>query len=110
MIFITVKFKVRSEHRDSWLSRVGEFTEATRNEDGNLWFEWSRSVDDPDEFVLVEAFRDGPAGEAHVRSEHFKNGLETMRGALAETPRIINVEVPGTDWGRMGELEIPTGQ
>jgi quinol monooxygenase YgiN len=44
-----------------------EFTEATRAEPGNLWFEWSRSLDDPMEYVLVEAFRDGDAGAAHVR-------------------------------------------
>ncbi|MBA0052606.1 antibiotic biosynthesis monooxygenase [Streptomyces sp. AJS327] len=107
MIFITVKFKVRPEYRDGWLSRVEEFTRATRAEAGNLWFEWSRAVDDPGEFVLVEAFRDARAGEEHVTSEHFRRGLETMREALSETPRIINTEVPGTDWSRMGELSIP---
>lgn len=106
MIFITVKFKVRPEYREGWRSRVDEFTRATRSEEGNLWFDWSQSLEDPNEFVLVEAFRDGPAGEAHVKSDHFAKGLESMREALAETPRIINVEVPGTEWGRMGELEI----
>ena len=29
--------------------------------------------------------------------------LPTM---LASTPRIVNVDVPGQDWGRMGELEV----
>ena len=53
-----------------WLDLVDEFTQATRNEPGNLWFEWSRSVDDPNEFVLVEAFMDD-AAEAHVKSDHF---------------------------------------
>jgi hypothetical protein len=33
----------------------------------NPFFDWSRSVDDPNEFVLVEAFRDGDAGAAHVQ-------------------------------------------
>lgn len=107
MIFITVKFKVLPEYRDSWLSRVAEFTQATRGEEGNLWFEWSRSVADPNEFVLVEAFRDAQAGEEHVRSAHFEKGVEVMREALMETPRIINFEVPGNDWSRMGELDIP---
>ena len=105
MIFITVKFKVRPEHTDSWLDRVDEFTQATRNEPGNLWFEWSRSVDDPSEYVLVEAFKDD-AAEAHVKSDHFAAGLKAMRPALVETPRIVNFAVPGEDWSRMGELEI----
>ncbi|MBM7459015.1 putative quinol monooxygenase [Rhodococcus coprophilus] len=106
MIFIVVRFKVLPEHQDDWLATTAEFTESTRKEPGNLWFDWSRSVDDPSEFVLVEAFRDGDAGAAHVKSDHFRNGLDAMRPALAETPRILNTEIPGTEWSRMGELEI----
>ena len=105
MIFITVKFQVRPEHTDGWLDRVDEFTRATRAEPGNLWFEWSRSVSDPNEFVLVEAFKDD-AAEAHVRSDHFAKGLQDMRPALTQTPKIINFVVPGEDWSPMGELEI----
>ncbi|MFD6880728.1 putative quinol monooxygenase [Rhodococcus sp. NPDC060084] len=106
MIFIVVRFKVLSEHQDDWLATTADFTESTRKEPGNLWFDWSRSVDDPSEFVLVEAFRDEDAGAAHVKSDHFRNGLDAMRPVLAETPRILNTEIPGTEWSRMGELEI----
>lgn len=105
MIFIAVKFKVRPEFADGWPDRVADFTRATRSEPGNLWFDWSRSLDDPNEYVLIEAFRDD-AAEAHVSSEHFAAGLAAMRPALLETPRIINFVTPGEDWSRMGELEI----
>jgi quinol monooxygenase YgiN len=106
MIFIAVRFRVRPEFSDGWLALVDDFTQATRAEPGNLWFDWSRSVDDPDEFVLLEAFRDGDAGGAHVGSAHFKLAMQTMPAALAETPRIINTDVPGEEWSRMGELEV----
>lgn len=106
MIFIVVRFKVRPEFQDSWLEITKEFTEATRAEPGNLWYDWSRNVDDPGEFILVEAFRDSAAGAAHVNADHFRKGLDAMRPALIETPRIINTEVPGTEWSRMGELQI----
>ena len=43
MIFIAVKFTVRPEHDADWLDLVRDFTEGTRNEPGNLFFEWSRS-------------------------------------------------------------------
>lgn len=72
---------------------------------GNLFFEWSRSLEDPYEFVLMEAFRDG-AAEAHVNSAHFAAGLEAMRPALAATPKIISRQVDGEGWGEMGELLI----
>jgi len=41
-----------------------------------------------------------------VKSDHFRKGLDAMRPALVETPRILNTEIPGTEWGRMGELQI----
>jgi quinol monooxygenase YgiN len=106
MIFIAVRFKVLPQHSEGWLSLVDDFTRATRSEPGNLWFDWSRSIDDPNEFVLLEAFRDGAAGVEHVNSAHFKQAMQTMPTALAETPRIINTEVPGEQWSLMGELEV----
>lgn len=107
MIFIVVKFTVRAEHSDGWLDRVADFTRATRQEPGNLWFEWSTSVETPNQFVLVEAFRDGDAGGAHVNSDHFKAAMEFMGPLLAKTPEIISQEVPGTGWSEMGELSVP---
>ena len=105
MIFITVKFKVRPEHTDGWLDRVDEFTRATRNEPGNLWFEWSRSVEDPNEFVLVEAFTDDGAGP-HVNSDHFKTFVAETPSALTATPKIVSRQVDGDGWDAMGELEV----
>ena len=105
MIFIVVKFKVKPEYADRWTELTRDFTEATRNEPGNLWFDWSRSVEDPNEYVLVEAFRDDAAA-AHVNSEHFAKGLESMRPALVETPQIISEQITAQDWNRMGELVI----
>lgn len=106
MIFITAKFRVRPEDADRWPEITREFTEATRAEAGCLWFDWSRSLDDPNEYVLVEAFRDGDAGAAHVGSEHFKTAQRTMPRHLAETPRIVNFEVPQDDWSELGEMSV----
>ncbi|HIY41831.1 MAG TPA: antibiotic biosynthesis monooxygenase [Candidatus Nocardiopsis merdipullorum] len=105
MILIVVKYRVKPEAVDTFLDEVAAFTAATRAEPGNLWFEWSRSVERDDEFVLIEAFKDG-AGEAHVNSDHFKAGLATMKPLLAETPQIISRVVEGEGWDRMGELAI----
>lgn len=106
MIFIVVRFKVADQYVDSFIARTAEYTAATRAEEGNLWFDWSRSIDDPSEFVLVEAFRDGDAGAAHVNAPHFQRGLDTIRPLLTETPRIISREIDGAGWSPMGELQI----
>jgi quinol monooxygenase YgiN len=106
VILIVVKFKTKPEWSERWLDLVQEFTVATRAEPANLWFEWSRSVDDPCTFVLVEAFEDGGA-EPHVNSDHFKQALQDLSQALSETPQIINTSIEGaSDWSLMGELTI----
>lgn len=106
MIFITAKFRVRPESADAWPQVSADFTAATRAEDGCLWFDWSRSLDDPNEYVLVEAFRDGAAGAAHVQSEHFRAAQQALPPHLLETPRIVSVEIPQDDWSELGELRV----
>ena len=106
MIFITAKFQVKPEHADAWPQLSAAFTSATRGEAGCLWFDWSRSLDDPTEYVLVEAFRDGDAGGAHVQSQHFRDAQAELPQYLASTPRIVNFEVPGTDWSELGEMRV----
>jgi quinol monooxygenase YgiN len=106
MIFITAKFRIKPEHADDWPSITAAFTEATRAEEGCLWFDWSRSVDDPNEYVLVEAFRDGDAGAAHVQSDHFKAAQRELPPHLVETPRIVNFDIPQDDWSELGELRV----
>ena len=107
MIFITAKFRVRPEDADSWPEITREFTDATRGEPGCLWFDWSRSLDDPNLFVLVEAFRDGEAGAAHVQSAHFKAAQASLPRHLTETPQIVNLTVPQDDWSSLGEMQVP---
>jgi quinol monooxygenase YgiN len=109
MIFITVKFEVRPEDADRWPEITRAFTEATRGEPGCLWFDWSRSLDNPNEYVLVEAFRDGAAGSAHVQSNHFKTAVREMPPHLVATPRIVHMEIPQDDWSELGEMTVKPG-
>jgi quinol monooxygenase YgiN len=102
MIFIVTKNRARRKYADEWVSRVNDFTTATRAEPGNLFFDWYRSVDDPTVYVLVEAFADRAAGEAHVNSDHFKQATEVLSELLAAVPEIINVEVPD-GWAQVSE-------
>ena len=106
MIFITARFRIRPEDADRWPEISRSFTEATRAEPGCLWFDWSRSIEDPTEYVLVEAFADGDAGAAHVQTDHFRAAQKELPPHLAETPRIVNFEVPGTGWYELGELAV----
>lgn len=110
MIFITAKFRVKPEHAQQWPEISAAFTQATRGEAGCLWFDWSRSLDDANEYVLVEAFRDADAGGAHVQSEHFKEAQRTLPQYLAETPRIVSTSVDQDGWSELGELAVQEGR
>lgn len=106
MIFIVVKFQTKPEWTERWPDLAAEFTEATRSEDGNLWFEWSQSLDNPAEYVLVEAFRDSDAGSVHVNSEHFKKAMAELPQALVATPKIVSQMIDATDWSELGEMTV----
>ena len=106
MIFITAKFRVRPEHADHWAELTASFTEACRAEPGCLWFDWSRSLEDLNEFVLVEAFRDGDAGAAHVQSAHFRAAQRDLPPLLVETPRVVNMSIPQDEWSELGEMAV----
>ena len=104
MIFIVVKWTVRPERSEEFPALVDNFTKGTRSEPGNLFFEWSRSLENPNEYVLVEAFQDG-AAEAHVNSQHFKTFTEQAPDWVTDTPEIVSVQgVPGNGWSRMSEV------
>jgi quinol monooxygenase YgiN len=106
MIFITAKFRIKPEDADNWPQIAGPFTRATRSEPGCMWFDWSRSLDDPTEYVLVEAFRDGDAGAAHVGSAHFKQAQQDLPPHLTATPKIISQSLDQQDWNELGELAV----
>ena len=106
MIFIVVKFKPKPEYVESFPDKVADFTRDTRNEPGNMWFDWSRSLEDPSEYVLVEGFRDGDAGKAHVTSAHFEKFIADAPGLLASTPKIISQTIDADGWSDMGEMKV----
>lgn len=105
MIFICVKWKVKPEHVEQWPELTREFTEATRAEPGNIFFEWSRSLDEPDTYVLIEAFKED-AAEAHVTSDHFRKAQADLPQYLTETPKVRNVVMPGDHWDELGEFTV----
>lgn len=109
VIFITAKFRVRPEDADRWPEIAGDFTRATRSEPGCLWFDWSRSLDDQSEYVLIEAFRDDEAGVAHVQSDHFKAARQALPPHLQRTPQIVNAKVAQDGWSDLGEMAVPGG-
>jgi quinol monooxygenase YgiN len=106
MILIVVKFPVRPDRADEWQSLADEYARAVNQEDGSLFFEWSKSQDEPDTFGCVEGFRDAAAGGAHTTTDHFKKFVDQAPDLVARQPQIIYVDAPDVSgWGPMGEIQ-----
>jgi quinol monooxygenase YgiN len=105
VILIVVKFPVRPERADEWQSVAADYARAVNAEEGSLFFEWSRSLEDPDTYVCIEGFRDSDAGAAHVGTDAFKNFVNIAPDLVAAQPQIIYVDAPDVaGWGPMGEI------
>lgn len=105
MILINVKFPIRPDRVDEWLPIAEQYARDVNAEEGNLFFEWSRSLADPNEFVTIEGFRDADAGAAHMKTEHVAAFMERAPDLVSARPKIIYIDAPQTDgWGPMGEI------
>jgi quinol monooxygenase YgiN len=105
LIYITVKKKLKPGTADAYLEASQAYTDATRAEPGNKFYEHYRSVDDPDTILTIEAFDDAAAGEAHVNSEHFQQGDGDAKQYIAERPDILYIDLADRDdWDKMSEF------
>ncbi|VXC29285.1 putative quinol monooxygenase [Nocardioides sp. AX2bis] len=105
MIYITVKKQLKPGTADAYLAASQAYTDATRAEPGNMFYEHYRSVDDPDTILTIEAFVDKAAGEAHVATDHFQNGVEgDAKQYIAERPDIMYIDVDRDGWDKMAEF------
>lgn len=105
MIYITVKKKLKPGTADAYLAAHQAYTDATRAEPGNKFYEHFRSVEDPDTILTIEAFDDAAAGEAHVNSVHFQSDEDTSKQYIAERPDILYIDLPDRDdWDKMAEF------
>jgi quinol monooxygenase YgiN len=104
VILIVVKFQVRPDRRRDWFALMDEFTEATRQELGNVSFELFGNSETPNQFVLIEQFESTLAGETHVNSDHFKSAMIRIPEVISETPKVVHLDLPGEGWSELVEL------
>lgn len=104
MILIVLKAKIRPEKQEAWLAGVEEYTAAVRSEPGNVSFDYYQNGDDPTEYVIVETFRDGDAGSAHVATDHAQKFFPWMGGVVSERPKINYQDLDGDAWNEMAEV------
>ena len=104
MILITVKIPIRPEKTEEWLELADSYTKACQAEPGNVFFQFARSLDDENEYICIEGFKDGAGGD-HMATSHVANFMSTMPDLVSATPQIIYLEAEHAGFGDMGEIQ-----
>ncbi|KQU68027.1 putative quinol monooxygenase [Phycicoccus sp. Root101] len=105
MILITVKFPIREDKLDEWGELSSFYAKAVNEEPGCVFFEFSRSLTEPQTYVCIEGFRDSDAGREHMGQEHVARFMAEMPDIVSAQPQIIYVDADEvTGFGPMGEI------
>jgi quinol monooxygenase YgiN len=105
MILINIKMQIRPEKMDAWLALADSYAKDVNTEDGCLFFQFSRSLNDENEFICIEGFKDAEAGSTHVKQPYVKKFFDTAPDLVATQPQIIYMDAPHEGFGPMGEIQ-----
>ncbi|MDH5592851.1 MAG: antibiotic biosynthesis monooxygenase [Gammaproteobacteria bacterium] len=75
---------VKPENVDGFIAASKKNHDASIKEPGNLRFDFIRQVDDPNRFVLYEAYKSKEDVLAHKETEHYLTWRETVNDWMAE--------------------------
>lgn len=104
MILIVLTAQIRPEKREEWLAGIAQYTADVRAEPGSIAFDYYENPEKPNEFAIIETYRDGDAGAAHVKTEHAQNFFPFMSTVVAARPKINYQDLPGDAWNDMAEV------
>lgn len=87
MIVLNVTYKCKPELLNEFLEMIMTegIDEASRAEDGNIMYNYYKSVDDADELLLIEKWRDADALSAHGKQPHFAKLKELKEQYVIDT-------------------------
>jgi quinol monooxygenase YgiN len=105
MILINLKMQIRPEKMDEWLALADSYAKDVNSEDGCLFFQFSRSLNDDNEFVCIEGFKDADAGGTHVKQPYVQRFFDIASDLVAAQPQIIYIDTPHDGFGPMGEIK-----
>ena len=87
MIVLNVTYKCKPDMRDEFLEMI--YTEgidvASRGEEGNIKYDYYTPVDNSDDLLLVEKWRDAEALAAHGKQPHFARLGELKKEFVLDT-------------------------
>jgi quinol monooxygenase YgiN len=98
MITFIARMSVRPENAEAYEALLTEVRDLTRaNEPGVAFYDFGRSADEPDSYVVVEVYRDAAAHAAHMETPWVVNSLPKSRALVEGKFDIRQYVSPGTE-------------
>lgn len=105
MILINITMSIRPDKMDEWLALADSYAKDVNSEEGCLFFQFSRSLTDENQFVCIEGFKDGDAGSTHVAQPYVKRFFDSAPDLVSAQPQIIYIDTPHDGFAPMGEIQ-----
>ena len=97
MITFIANLRVPPENRQAFEKLMTHVTTMTNeNEPGVAYYAFSRSVDDPGEYVVVEVYADEEACTRHGATEWVRESIPQYLSLIEGYPRIVQYVSPGS--------------
>jgi len=99
MFVVCVHVHVKPGSAEQFIAATLENAGRTVEEPGALRFDVLQQIDDPNRFVLYEAYRDEEGAKAHKETAHYARWRETVEPWMAEPRRGVQYRshFPATD-------------
>jgi autoinducer 2-degrading protein len=79
-----VHIHVKSGYRDVFIEATGINHVNSIQEAGNLRFDVLQDAENPDRFILYEAYKDADAAAAHKQTSHYLKWRDTVAEMMAD--------------------------
>jgi len=98
MITFIARMTVRPEHAAAYEALMTEVRDLTRaNEPGVAYYDFGRSADEPDAYVVVEVYRDAAAHSSHMKEPWVTESIPRTRTLVEGKFDIRQYVSPGTE-------------
>ena len=84
MLVVHVTIRVKPEHVEAFKQATIANARESLKEQGIARFDFAQQQDDPERFVLVEAYRTSEASAAHKETKHYALWRDTVAPMMAE--------------------------
>ncbi len=101
MLIVQVRIRVKPEFVDRFKSLTIENALQSRQEAGIVRFDLLQDAQDPNQFVLVEVYRDASAALAHKETTHYakwRDGVAEMMAEPRTSRKFLNLDPPDSGW------------